>query len=209
MAVDRPAGLACSIVLSRGAATQVWPGSDQFAATMEHIQCRLDEGPSRDVLDTGVAVSVPDLELVSSWPMFAVAARLHGLVGLHSEPVRCAGQSGAITWYSRRRGAIDAPRRHELRRCAHAVSVALTTPTAPLPPRAHPARREEEILSEASALLVARAVDLLMTQMLCGPDEAFALLGELCQDQGRALHVQAAVIVDRAARAISSGQGRH
>jgi hypothetical protein len=125
--LDGPATLSCGIALHDEGSCLFNSGSDEFAQTIEYIQAVTGEGPGFDVVAAGAALTLADLTADERWPVFAVAARLHGLVGLHAEPLcnREGAPIGTITWYSTRRGTFSDRLRRDLGTCARAVAVAL------------------------------------------------------------------------------------
>ena len=101
--LDGPASLPCGIAILDGRNDLVHGGSDEFAETMEYIQSVTREGPGLQVLADGRPLTVDEVG-EAPWPIFGVAARLHGLQSLHCEALKnCRGRYlGTITWYSRR-----------------------------------------------------------------------------------------------------------
>lgn len=193
-------GVSCGIVVAAGRGIRA--GSDEFAAEMEHLQAVVREGPSRAVLDTGAAVSAA-ADLLWRWPIFAVTARRYGLLGVHGEPLLGPHGAliGAITWYATRPGQLPAPPRLNAQACAAAARVSSCWPQT---------RETAADEAHAQAVLVARAVDLLMAHTFCEPDEAFALLHQIAADNATTVEAQAAVLLDRATRALEglTRQGR-
>jgi hypothetical protein len=127
LALDGPGALSCGIGVVDEDGNRFNAGSDEFAHTMECIQVATGEGPGPDVRGTGAALTVGEL-VAESWPVFGVAARLHGLLSLHCEALKDASGAfvGTITWYSKQPNAFSRSLRADLGSCARAVSIAVS-----------------------------------------------------------------------------------
>lgn len=123
------------------------------------------------------------------WPTFTGLARVHGLVGAHSEPLRIRDRvAGAITWYSR---TVMAPEVFDLRGSATAVAAFLT-------PAVHRDRAGQDRRDSTRTLLTAaRIVGIWMGR---DAHEALPLLHRLAGSKGIAVEEQAETIVDCALR---------
>lgn len=124
---DGPGTLPCGISLHDGRSYRFYGGTEEFADTIEYIQMAAGEGPGRDVVDSGYALTLIDLRSDPRWPIFKIAAALHGLVSLHCEPLRGADGHpiGTITWYSTSVGTFTHALRRDLATCARVVALTL------------------------------------------------------------------------------------
>lgn len=172
-------------------------GSDDFALAMESIQDQIGEGPSMAARTGGAPVSVVDIQAeLARWPVFAMAARAHGLHAVHAEPLITPDgrRLGAISWYAQAPGIFRADAQ---RLVAHASEAAATLA---LSRRLLDLQVQPDDLSAAlaSRVAISQAVGIVMERQGCDADTAFAELQSISRRENRALPSVAALLVERA-----------
>lgn len=174
-------------ISGRGWGTTV--ATDQWAERLEEYQYTLGEGPSQDVIETGLAVLAPDvLAKRRRWPIFTERATASGLAAIFAVPVPDTHSNpiGTLTLYRRTTGPLSTA---EIRHTA--VMAGFTAKLIELDddlgdPRAVHSRR----------VMVAAATDLLAVRHAITRDNALVLLRAHAYVQDRPLHQIAEAVVD-------------
>lgn len=98
--------------------------SDEFAAMLGTIQDNLGQGPCLEALSAAQVRYVPDTRTEQRWPVFTLAARLHGFRSLIVQPLtdRSGTAVGTLTLYSRRASAYTLADRRQLAELATVVA---------------------------------------------------------------------------------------
>lgn len=75
------------------------------------MQLRVGEGPCVEAVDTGLVVSVADIDEVSDrWPAFASDARQSGFASIHAIPMRLRDSTlGSLNLFRDRAGPLNVP----------------------------------------------------------------------------------------------------
>jgi hypothetical protein len=182
-------------VTEEGGDSSLLKAGDEYATALGNVQRAIAEGPYVDALTGAVPVVVPEIgNEPARWPVFAVTAPAHGLVGVHVEPLITAPHTvlGVAAWYTKRP-------RLELDPAARLPSI---TAALVLVRRLLRMRADAETAGAALAArsVIDEAVSILMDRHNCAADAAFDLLHEESLTYGGKLHAAAAVLVDRSRR---------
>jgi hypothetical protein len=140
--------------------SRVWRtvvATDQWAEQLEDHQTTLGEGPSSDVIQTGLGVLAPDLHARRNrWPVFAEAATVNALAAAFSLPILRAEAIpiGALTLYRRTSGPLTTA---ELRHTAVMASfITKLVDRGDDPPATDTVHDRHSTVSAATDLLSAR-----------------------------------------------------
>lgn len=156
-------------------------GSDETAATMEHLQFTLGEGPCVEASASGSPVLVPDLNdpgtgVRARWPLFLAEAAATGVRAIFAFPVRMGAISlGAVDLYRRSPGPLP---RQDLARTlttVDAIAEALLDGSDGL---------EGLDGGGLSAMVVHRAAGMIMVQVGCSIEDALLLLRAAAYAEG-------------------------
>ncbi len=206
--VATPAVSGCALTLSTATialepgayvAVPIRAGSDAFALAMESIQDQIGEGPTMAARTAGVAVAVTDVQAeVARWPVFAMAARAHGLLAVHAQPLITPDgrQWGSISWYAKAPGTFRGGA-HGLVARAGEVAATLALARRFLCLQVRPV---DLFAALASRAVISQAAGIVMQRQGCDADTAFAELRETARREHTGLPIAAALLVDRAAR---------
>jgi transcriptional regulator with GAF, ATPase, and Fis domain len=88
---------------------QVVAASSETSRVLELFQLQHDQGPCLDCYHTGVAVTVPDVDLAEHrWPIFAAEASAAGYRSVHALPMRLRDNViGTLNLFRTALGALD------------------------------------------------------------------------------------------------------
>lgn len=180
-------GTACAMVLEhvrvdavavscRGWGTTV--ATDQWAERLEEHQHTLGEGPSAEVLQSGLAMLAPDvLTKRHRWPVFTQHAEATGLAAAFAVPVPDirGNPIGTLTLYRRTTGPLSTK---EIRHTAVMAGFIAKLIELDDDPRTPHSRRA----------MLAAAATLLATRHGVSPDDALVLLRAHAYVQDKPLH---------------------
>jgi len=164
--------------------------TDLWAERLEEYQHTLGEGPTQDVIQTGLAVLVPDLLAKQHrWPVFAEKAAANNLAAVFAVPVPDANTNpiGALTLYRRTTGPLLTKEVRDAAVMAGFTAKLIELDDDPRPPR--PGQDHHSTVATATALLAARHS--------ITPDDAFALLRAHAYAQDRPLHHIAEAVINK------------
>jgi hypothetical protein len=165
-------------------------GTDQWVEQLEDYQHTLGEGPSPEVLRSGLAVLVPDVRTKRSmWPVFTEEAAARALAAVFAVPIPDLHHNpiGTLTLYRRSTGPLSTA---ELRHTA--VMAGFIAKLLELDD--HP---EEPVVVRSRRATVAAAVDKLVDMHAISRDNALVLLRAHAFVQDRPLHQIAGTVVDQ------------
>ena len=189
-------GVSCGITSRRDGQPLTVSSSDDRAALLDETQYEGGEGPCLQTLNTGKAVSVPDLAEETRWPVYTKAALQQGLCCSLSLPLSGQEQTlGAMNYYGFERPGMfsDGERqRYEVfaGQAAGALQIAALR------------HRDAELVSQLEAALSSRsvidqAIGVLMAEQRCTAEEAFSLLRAHSQNSQRKIRDIAAGLITR------------
>jgi hypothetical protein len=170
-------GLSITVITRAGAQSTV-STSDLIAARLEELQFQLGEGPTPDVIRTGVPVLTEDLRanaVQELWPVFAIEAVASGAQALFSFPLLVESATiGVVSLYSL---ILRPPWSNTLMEAAIDLVAAAATPAADLATRS--AGREQGMAGSRQTEMrreVHQAAGMLMVQLDCSITEAMTRL---------------------------------
>jgi hypothetical protein len=175
-------------ISGRGWGTVV--ATDQWAERLEEYQHTLGEGPSQDVVETGLAVLAPDvLAKRSHWPVFTERAAASGLAAVFAVPAPDARSNpiGTLTLYRRTPGPLSTTEIRHTAVMAGFAAKLIELDDDPADPKAMHSRR----------MIVGAATDLLADRHGIARDDALVLLRAHAFVQDRPLHCIADAVVNR------------
>lgn len=185
-------GTACAMVLDHAhvdaAAVSIpcqdWGttvATDQWAERLEDYQRTLGEGPSPEVIQSGLAVLAPDvLTKQHRWPIFIERAAAGGLAAAFAIPIPDAHSNpiGTLTLYRRTTGPLSMPELRHTAIMAGFIAKLIELDDDPLDPLTLRDRRAT----------IAAAADLLATRHKVSRDDALVLLRAHAYVQDRPPH---------------------
>jgi GAF domain-containing protein len=187
-----------SVTLVRGKNAHTAAFTGELAWNMDERQYDEGGGPCLQAADTAATVSVPDLTHERRWPKYIPAALNAGVrsslsVGL---PVH-ENVTGALNLYATETDAFDEDAIVLAQTFSGYAAVALANAhlydaTATLAQQMQAAMEHRAMIEQAKGIV--------MAQLRCSPDEAFARLSKLSQDTNRKLRDVAATVVQDAQR---------
>jgi GAF domain-containing protein len=187
-----------SVTLVRGKNAHTAAFTGELAWNMDERQYDEGGGPCLQAAATAATVSVPDLTSEQRWPKYIPAAIDAGVrsslsVGL---PVH-EKVTGALNLYAIQPDAFDEDAIVLAQTFSGYAAVALANAhlydaTATLAQQMQAAMEHRAVIEQAKGIV--------MAQLHCSPDEAFATLSKLSQDSNRKLRDVAATLVKDAQR---------
>jgi GAF domain-containing protein len=178
--------------------------SDAFVRDVDSIQYRIGEGPCISAAATGRTTASAALGEDEAWPSFGPLAAELGIHSALSLPLNLNGETlGALNVYAHKRNAFDGSSQrigelfagpaavaiHNARTLDHALRVAVRLETA-----------------LTSRSMIDRAVGIVMSRSGLSPEDAFARLRILSQQQ----HIKLSIVAENlVAEAVRSAQARN
>ncbi len=181
------------VTLKENGSFKTASSSDQEVDEVDRIQYYLHEGPCVSSLESGVAITTPDVRTDDRWPNFAAGAAEHGIAAMHSEPLTVRGESvGALNVYSLASGAFDERSIKTLALYAKQASIVLNNAQA-----FYSAEDANRNLKEALATrdIIGTAKGILIERESVTSAEAFEMLTRLSQHSNTKLRDVAAEVV--------------
>jgi GAF domain-containing protein len=196
VAAGLTSGVSCGITSRRDGQPLTVSSSDERAAALDETQYEGGEGPCLHTLQTGEAVSVPDVTQEERWPIYTKGAIEQGLRCSLSLPLAGKEQIlGAMNFYGFERPGMFSGRerpRYEVfaGQAAGALQIAALR------------SRDAELVNQLEAALSTRsvidqAIGVLMAQQRCTAQEAFDLLRAHSQNSQRRIRDISADLITR------------
>lgn len=188
-----PAASEVSVTLVRGGAAETVASTGSLAALMDEGQYDEGSGPCLTAATTGELVQVDDAVAAEQWPLFAAAARKHGVGSSLSVPVRLPEPiSAGLNLYSRQPDGFAEPDVELARTLAAYAAVALGN--------VHLYESQKRVTDHLERALESRGVidqakGILMAEHRFTAEEAFELLVQLSQRSNRKLREVAEQLV--------------
>ncbi|HST86048.1 MAG TPA: GAF and ANTAR domain-containing protein [Kineosporiaceae bacterium] len=202
-ALSIPSADEASVTMVRGSQLDSVAFSGRLGAALDERQYPSGFGPSLRVVRTGRTVSIDDTSHSQRFPGFAYQAHRNGIT--HVLSLRLRGRqelAGVLTIYGSGSTPFDLATRDTARVFAdHAAPIALNC-------LIHALALEETVqLRQAltSRAVIEQAKGIVMRELLCGPDDAFAFLSEASAYTGRKVRDIAQELV-RNTREATAGQ---
>jgi GAF domain-containing protein len=173
-----------------------------WAEQLEEYQYVLGEGPSPDVIQTGLAVLVPDVRTrAHRWPVFTEKAAASTVAAVFAVPIPDArgNPMGSLTLYRRTPGPLSTAELRHTAVMAGFTAKLLDLDDDPLNPAAPDSRRAT----------VSLAIELLAKRHAVCREDALVLLRAHAFVQDRPLHHIAETVVDQAPWRIARDDDRH
>jgi GAF domain-containing protein len=187
-----------SLTMRHNGAPTAAAASDDWAAELDELQYREQEGPCLDCLREGSIMRVRDLPADSRFPTYGERAGALGGRATLSLPLAADGRTvGALNLYSRSPDVFDGPALAMGELLAAHASLAVQAATAYYSNRDLADQLREAITSRA---VIEQAKGVLVAQRSCTPDEAFELLVAASQRANRKLRDVAQKVLDSAGR---------
>jgi GAF domain-containing protein len=185
-------GLSAGITLQSDGQPATVASSDSRAAQVDEVQYLLDQGPCLHAMRSGQQVGISDTAGDERWGGFGVRAVANGIWSSLSLPLTADGIGGALNLYA---PVPDAFGEAEIRRAeifAASASAALALAARQASAAALTSQLREAL---ASRSVIDQALGVVMAQVHCSSDEAFALLRAASQNRNVKLRDIAAEIV--------------
>lgn len=184
-----------SVTLVRGRNAHTAAFTGELARTLDERQYEQGSGPCLDAAAAAAVVSVPDLTGEHRWPHYIPAALEAGVgsslsVGL---PIH-ENVTGALNLYATKPGTLDEDAVVLAQTFSGYAAVALANAhlydaTATLAQHMQAAMEHRAVIEQAKGIV--------MAQLHCTADEAFATLSKMSQDANRKLHDIATTLVSK------------
>ena len=193
-----------SVAMIRGSRIDTVAFSGRLGVALDERQYPAGFGPSLRVARTGRTVSIDDTDQSLRFPGFAYQAHRNGIHHTLTLKV-CARQefAGVLTIYGSGDSAFDLGTREIARNFAEqAAPIALNC-------MVHALAVEETVQFRqalSSRAVIEQAKGIVMRELLCGPDDAFAFLSEASAHTGRKLRDIAQELVSNTERAADHQQ---
>lgn len=190
-----------SLTMRREGRPTAAASSDAWAAELDELQHREQEGPCLDCLREGSVMRVRDLPQDQRFPSYGPRAGERGARSVLSLPLAADGRTvGALNLYSRACDVFDGDALALGELLAAHASLAVQAATAYYSSRDVAEQLREAISSRA---VIEQAKGVLMTQLRCTPDEAFQRLVEASQTSNRKLRLVAQEVVQQVSAPVS------
>lgn len=198
--------VSCGITLRRDGRALTVATSDQRAAHLDELQYAGGQGPCLQAMDTGEAVSVPDMTVETRWSDYPGHLLASGVRSSLSLPLTADGQRvGALNLYSSDLEAFDPT--HERAATVFAASASGAIGIA-LRLAQQVALTEQLRTALSSRAVIDQAIGILIRDRRCGPDEAFDVLRAASQRRNVKLRLVAEEMVAAMSRKPRPGQPR-
>jgi transcriptional regulator with GAF, ATPase, and Fis domain len=202
-AVSIPAADEASVTMVRGSQLDSVAFSGRLGVALDERQYPPGFGPSLRVVRTGRAVSIDDTSHSQRFPGFAYQAHRNGITRVLSLRLRGRQEfAGVLTIYGSGSTGFDLATRNTAQAFAdHAAPITLNCLIHAL------ALAETVQLRQAlsSRAVIEQAKGIVMRELLCGPDDAFAFLSEASAYTGRKVRDIAAELVRSTRQATAGG----
>jgi len=191
--------LSCGITVSTDQRRPLTVGSsDATAAEFDETQYRQGDGPCLEAMRTNAIIEVTDATTETRWKPYIAQVTDQGLGASLSTPITANGATiGVMNIYATR------PRTFSLeeRARAHAYADQAATAIAVATRLAHHTQLTDDLRAAmASRSIIDQALGVLMGQLCCNADDAFAALRKMSQDTNTKLRDVATAIITRTTR---------
>jgi transcriptional regulator with GAF, ATPase, and Fis domain len=186
--------LACGITVSTDPRRPLTVGSsDATAAQLDETQYRHDEGPCLETMRTNKIIEVTDAATETRWTGYITPATDQGLGASLSTPITASGVTiGVMNLYATTPHTFTSEERARAQAYADQAAAAIAVATR----LAHHSQLTDDLRSAmASRTTIDQALGILMGELRCNADDAFAVLCKLSQDTNTKLRDVAATVI--------------
>ena len=187
-------GLSCGITVSTHSRRPLTVGSSNAtAAAFDETQYSHGEGPCLEAMHTGAIIEVTDATEETRWSRYIAHAADLGLGASLSTPIIANGATiGVINIYGNTPRTFTADERSHAHSYADQAAAAIAVATR----LAHQSQLTEDLRAAmASRTTIDQALGILMGQLRCNADDAFAVLRRMSQDTNTKLRDVATVLI--------------
>ena len=188
--------LSCGITVSTDPRRPLTVGSsDATAAAFDETQYRYGDGPCLEAMRTTVVIEVPDTTGETRWKPYLAHVIEQGLGASLSTPITANSATiGVINLYAPTPRTFTPAQRDRVRTYADQAAAAIAVATR----LAHHSQLTDDLRAAmASRTTIDQALGILMGQLHCNADDAFAVLRKMSQDTNTKLRDVAATIITR------------
>ncbi len=198
--------VSCGITLKHDGRALTVATNDERAAHLDELQYAGGQGPCLQAMNTGEAVSVPDMTVETRWGDYPAHLLASGVRSSLSLPLNADGQQvGALNLYSSDLEAFDSARERAASLFAASASGAIGIA---LRLAEQVALTEQLRTALSSRAVIDQAIGILIRDRRCGPDEAFDVLRAASQRRNIKLRLVAEEMVAAMSRKPRPGQPR-
>jgi GAF domain-containing protein len=186
--------LACGITVSTDPRRPLTVGSsDATAAQLDETQYRHDEGPCLEAMRTNTIIEVADAAIETRWAGYITPATDQGLGASLSTPITANGATiGVMNLYATTPHTFTPEERARAQAYADQAAAAIAVATR----LAHHSQLTDDLRSAmASRTTIDQALGILMGELRCNADDAFAVLRKISQDTNTKLRDVAATVI--------------
>ncbi|MGH3896958.1 MAG: GAF and ANTAR domain-containing protein [Pseudonocardiaceae bacterium] len=184
----------CGITLAQDDRVFTVASADALAEQLDEQQYEYETGPCLQALASGEVVEAVDLATEDRWNGYPTIAMAHGILAVLSTPLIVDGKPmGVLNLYARAPHTFSAVDRQLAGLLAGQAAIAVT---AALRHYDEVTLAEHLRVALSSRSVIDQAIGIVMAQLRCSPDEAFASLRTISQRQNIKLRVVAAELVD-------------
>ncbi|MBV8992801.1 MAG: GAF and ANTAR domain-containing protein [Pseudonocardiales bacterium] len=188
--------LSCGITVSTDPRRPMTVGSsDATAEAFDETQYSEGDGPCLEAMRTGVIIEVPDATRETRWAPYLAVATDQGLGASLSTPITANGATiGVMNVYAPTPRTFTPEQRDRVHTYADQAAAAIAVATR----LAHHTQLTDDLRAAmASRTTIDQALGILMGQLHCTADDAFAVLRKMSQDTNTKLREVAAAIITR------------
>jgi GAF domain-containing protein len=188
--------LSCGITVSTDPRRPMTVGSsDATAAAFDETQYSQGDGPCLEAMRTGVIIEVSDATSETRWTPYLTHATDQGLGASLSTPITANGATiGVMNVYAPTPRTFTPEQRARVQTYADQAAAAIAMATR----LAHHSQLTDDLRAAmASRTTIDQALGILMGQLHCTADDAFAVLRNMSQDTNTKLREVAAAIITR------------
>jgi GAF domain-containing protein len=186
--------LSCGITVSTNPRRPLTVGSsDATAAALDETQYRQGEGPCLEAMRTGKTIEVTDATNETRWSSYIAHATNQGLAASLSTPITANGATiGVMNIYAGAPQTFTCEQRARARAYADQAAGAIAVATR----LAHHTQLTDDLRAAmASRTIIDQAMGILMGQLRCNAEEAFAILRTTSQNTNTRLRDVATTLI--------------
>lgn len=191
--------LSCGITVSTDPRRPLTVGtSDSMAAALDETQYRQNEGPCLEAMRTDDVIEVTDAASEARWRGYVTRATKQGLAASLSTPITANGATiGVMNIYATTPRTFTSEERGRALAFASQAAAAIAVATR----LAHQTQLADDLRAAmASRTVIDQALGILMGELRCSADEAFAHLRRTSQDTNTKLRDVAMALITRTTR---------